>query len=151
MKDKSKPQGNATAQQVRANSVGWLIKSLSIKFDNEMLKNLKLHGLNLGQFAIIMTLFEGDNITQTQIGKSVLMPAYATTRNLDVLEKSGYLKRFKSETSRRSFCIRLTEKGKLLAPVLFPIVKSVNKKRLASLSNKEEALLKQLLIKILQA
>lgn len=87
----------------------------------------KSHDLNLGKFAILMTLLEGDGITQAEIGKRLSMPGYATTRNIDVLDKNGLLERHKNETSRRSFCIRLTSKGEALGPELFSMVKSVNK------------------------
>ena len=133
----------------RQNSFGWMLKTLCTRFDNRMIKELKKHDLNLGQFAIIMTLSEGDGITQTEIGKRISMPGYATTRNIDVLENKALLERQKDESSRRSFSIQLTEKGKALGPSLFSIVKEINESALAPLTEQEEQQLKVLLQKML--
>lgn len=137
----------AAATNVRENSFGWLIRKISAGMDRDMTAALKPHGLNLGQFAILMTLLEKDEITQSDIGKKISMPGYATTRNIDVLENHGLLERQKHEASRRSFSIRLTEKGKSIAPVLFSIVKNINEGALASLDENETQVLKQLLSK----
>lgn len=149
MKQKVKAQNKTPAKKVRENSTGWMIKSLAAKLDKQMKKDLEPLGLNLGRFAIMMTLLEKDGITQAEIGKKVSMPGYATTRNIDVLEKNGLLKRHENKTSRRSFCIQLTQKGRILAPELFSIVGKVNKNILSVLDENEETKLKQLLTKIL--
>lgn len=149
MKQKVNAQNKTPAEKVRENSIGWMLKSLATKLDSEMKKDLEPLGLNLGRFAIMMTLLEKDNISQTEIGKKVSMPGYATTRNIDVLEKNGLLERHESKTSRRSFCIQLTKKGLSLAPELFSIVGKVNKNILSALDENEEIKLKQLLTKIL--
>lgn len=149
MKNRDNAHRETPATELRRNSLGWMVKSLSIKLDIEMKKGLEPHGLNLGQFAIMMTLLEKDNVTQTEIGKKVSMPGYATTRNIDVLEKNGLLERHESTISRRSFCIRLTVKGKALAPILFSIVGNVNKNTFSILDENEEKQFKLLLTKIL--
>ena len=148
--NKSNKQEHPTlAKSVRKTSVGWMIKSISTKLDENMIKALKPYGINLGQFGILMTLLEGDGLTQSEIGKKISMPGYATTRNIDILEQNGLLERQKNKVSRRSFCILLTEKGKSLAPTLFSIVKNINKSALSPLDEKEVLLLKQLLSKML--
>ena len=148
MNSGNKAQNQSSATDVRENSFGWMLKSLCSQFDKEMVQALKPHDLNLGQFAILMTLLEKDGVSQSDIGKKILMPGYATTRNIDVLEKNGLLERKKNETSRRSFCIRLTDKGKALAPTLFSIIKNINEKILLPLDKGEVESLKRLLFKI---
>lgn len=128
-----------------------MLKTLCARFDKRMIEVLKSHDLNLGQFAILMTLLEGDGITQAEIGKRISMPGYATTRNIDVLEKNGLLERHKNESSRRSFCIRLTEQGKALGPILFSTVKSINERAVSSLDEQEVEQLKMLLNKMLSS
>lgn len=134
-----------TATTTRRGSTGWLIKSLGTWLDNQMDLQLKHLGLSRGQFAIIMTLLEGDGLTQAEIGRKISMPGYATTRNLDKLEITGLLVRQKHETSRRSHRINLTQKGKDLAPKLFAIVKDVNDTLLASFSDSEVNVLQKML------
>ncbi|MDC9720617.1 MAG: MarR family transcriptional regulator [Gammaproteobacteria bacterium] len=149
MKNRDTALSETPATEVRKNSIGWMVKSLSAKLDKEMKKDLEPHGLNLGQFAILMTLLEKDNVTQTAIGKKVSMLSYAITRNIDVLEKNGLLERHESTISKRSLCIRLTVKGKALAPVLFSIVGNINKNTFSILDEGEEKQFKLLLEKVL--
>lgn len=143
-------QKQASAKTVREQSMGWMLKALSTDLDKQIITALKPYGLNLGQFAILMTLFEGDGIIQSDIGKKISMPGYATTRNIDALEQSGLLERLNDELSRRSYRIHLTEKGRSLAPDLFKIVKNINAEAMAVLTEDESVLLKQLLSKLLK-
>lgn len=144
-----KKQNQTPATSVREQSVGWMLKAISTQLDNEMKQRLKPLGLNLGQFAILMTLLEGDGLTQSDIGKKISMPGYATTRNIDVLEENGLLKREKHPTSRRSLSIFLTDKGNALTPKLFSIVRTVNEGAFFQLDEKEISQLKSLLSKML--
>lgn len=149
MNELKKEQSQTSAKSVREQSVGWMLKFLSTQIDKEMNQALKPYGLNLERFAILMTLLEGDGLTQSEIGKKIFMPGYAITRNIDALEVDGLVQRHKHKTSRRSFCIRLTQKGRLLAPTLFSTVKRINEDALSSLDKEEVMQLKQLLSKML--
>ena len=124
--------------QVRLSSSGYHLKVLGTWLDSQMNKRLKPLGLSLNQFTIIMTLLEQDGLTQVQISKKVMLPAYATTRNLDKLESLGFIERQKHETSRRSFSIRLTEEGRNLAPTLFQASSEVNEQFLSPLDKQEK-------------
>ncbi|MBW2634386.1 MAG: MarR family transcriptional regulator, partial [Deltaproteobacteria bacterium] len=94
--------------------------------DKKMRETLEPLGLSLSQFTIIMILLEKDGLTQVDIGQEVMLPAYATTRNIDRLESLGYVKRKRHESSRRSYRILLTDEGRDLAPALYRATKSVN-------------------------
>lgn len=130
--------------------MGWMIKALSTRVDARMTNALKPHGLNLGQFGILMTLLEEDGLIQSEIGKKISMPGYATTRNIDTLEDNGFLERQKNETSRRSYRIFLTDKGKSLSVSLFNIVTTINENTVSMLDDNEVTTLQQLLSKMLQ-
>ena len=148
-KRKQKRTDSGSAKQIRENSIGWMIKTIGTRLDQEMGQSLKEHGLSLSQFGILMTLFEKDDLTQSQIGKKISMPGYATTRNLDTLEEMKLLKRHTDTSSRRSFRIRLTPKGRALAPTLFSIVQDVNANLTTLLSASETKQLTGLLRKII--
>lgn len=142
---------NETKKQtanVRQSSVGWLVKTVAAKYDKALKKQLDAHGLNPGHFAIMMTLLEQDGVTQAAIGKRVSMPSYATTRNIDALENLGLLERAEDETSRRNLSIRVTAKGRALAPTLFASVRQVNAQALSRLDDGEIEQLKILLSKV---
>jgi len=140
----------ASAETVKRSSVGWMLKILSVSLDNEMNKKLKPLGLNLAQFAILMTLLESSGQTQVELGKRISLPGYATTRNLDVLEKAGLVERHPHETSRRSLRVHVTEAGRAIAPELFLIVEQVNGQLLSVLTKGETGQLETLLGKLLQ-
>lgn len=149
MKEKKMTEDKSSAATVRTSSVGWMMKAISAHLDREMTSKLKPLNINLGQFAILMTLIEDNGLTQSDIGKKVSMPGYATTRNLDALEQEGLLTRHQHESSRRAHRIRLTESGLALAPQLFKIVREVNRAALEMLSEEDVLQLSAILKKML--
>lgn len=136
------------AAMTRSGSTGWLVKSLGAWLDNQIDMHLKPLGLTKAQFAIIMTLLENDGVTQAEIGRKILMPGYATTRNIDKLESTELLKRQNHKLSRRAHSIFLTEKGKKLAPTLFSIVENVNTLFLKPIDDKDKQKLNEILSRL---
>ncbi|MCW8930820.1 MAG: MarR family transcriptional regulator [Gammaproteobacteria bacterium] len=140
-----------TAQKTRETSVGWMLKVLTTSLDSEMNNELKRLDLNISHFAVLMTLLENEGLTQTEIGKKIVMPGYATTRTIDALEQKKLVKRYKDENSRRVFRIHLTDEGHDIAPELFKIVAKINGNLLSVLTSAEEKSLSQILQKLVQA
>lgn len=128
-----------------------MLKRLSVALDDQMSNELQPLDLNLGQFAVLMTLLEAEGLTQTEIGKKIGMPGYATTRTLDALEEKQYVERRKDERSRRSHRICLTDHSRRIAPELFRIVRSVNEQLLSTLSTAETQQLAAILKKLVVA
>jgi DNA-binding MarR family transcriptional regulator len=117
--------------------------------DKKVQHDLSKHNLTQAQFGIMMTLLEEDGISQSEIGSRITMPGYATTRNLDSLEDMKLLERRQDPTSRRSYCIYLTDKGRAVAPELYKIVKGVNKELVMPFSKTEVEQFTVLLKKLL--
>lgn len=143
-------QTASPAQRVRENSTGWMLKVLCTSLDAEMSNELKRLDLNPGQFAVLMTLSEGEGLTQTEIGKKITMPGYATTRTIDALEEKQYVERRQDDRSRRSYRIYLTDQSRRIIPKLIAIVMKVNEQLLSVLSSAERkhlvAMLKKLVL-----
>ncbi len=137
------------AGMVRVSSVGWMVKMVAHLMDHSMGETLAPLGVTVDQFKVVMTLTEFDGQSQVEIGKKISLPSYAITRLLDSMETSGLVQRHPVEGSGRSFSIRLTRKGKALAPKLFKAVVSVNEQVLGPLSANEKKQLSQLLEKII--
>ena len=116
-----------------------------------MKEQLEPLGLTQVQFAILMILMEEDGISQAAIGKRIILPGYAMTRNLDALEERQFIERRPDEKSRRSFRIVLTDEGRALAPMLFEIVTKVNSDFLSDLEETEVSQLKSLLTKLISS
>lgn len=134
-----------TTESVRLSSIGWCLHTLGMWMDKKMGEKLEPLGLSLDQFAIIMTLLEQDCLTQVEIGVKAMLPAYATTRNLDKLESLGYVRRQKHESSRRSYRVMLTDAGNELAPALYGASMSVNELFLSPLQEEQKVELQKTL------
>lgn len=137
------------AQQVRESSVGWMLKRLGANLDAAISKELKKLGLGPGGFVILMTLLEEEGLSQAGIGKKILMPGYATTRNIDALEAKKLVQRRRDERSRRNYRIFLTEDGQRIGTQLFKIVRSINVALLEPLPKSEQIQLIKTLHKLL--
>jgi len=122
-----------------------MLKNLGARLDAEMRVELKKLDLNISEFAVLMTLLEGEGLTQAEIGRKVLMPGYATTRTLDALEDKKLVQRRPDERSRRSHRIYLADRGRATGPDLFEIVRRVNTGLLSPLGADDVQTLRRLL------
>ncbi len=103
-----------------------MIQVLARSLRCSMSKRLAPLGLKLDHFALLMTLAEGENLTQTELGQRTGQANYAVTRRLDILADMGLVERRIDASSRRSHRVFLTEKGRALMPELFEITSEVN-------------------------
>lgn len=129
----------------RTTSLGWMIQQIASKVNRSMEKRLSRHGLNLQQFAVIMTVLEFDGLTQTEIGERFSMPPYAISRAIDHLERAALLERRTHPKSRRAFTIHATDKGRALSSSLHAIVREVNDELAAPLSRDQREAFGQVL------
>jgi len=114
-----------------------------------MKKRLAQEGLKLDHFTLLMTLTEGEDLTQTELGQRTGQPNYAITRTLDALAEKGLVERRSDATSRRSHRVFLTSKGRALMPNLFKIVEEVNADFMQPLDTQERSAFVHLLRKVL--
>jgi len=140
-----------TTQTVRSGSIGWMIKRVSARLDEEMNAQLQPHGLELTAFAILMTIYEHHPLSQAAIGARLDMPAYKVSRGLDALETLGLVARAADPASRRAHVIRPTDAGMALAPQMYGVVARVNAKLAAPLSEGEAAQFQEMLQRVTAA
>ena len=140
---------HSIVEKTRLNSVGWLVKMISNRLDLIMKQEIKRFGLDLKQFGVLMVLFEEKGLTQTEIGKKITLPGYATTRTIDALEKKQLIERRPDERSRRSYRIYLTDKGHATGQELFIIINKINEALESVISATEKKQLTTILQKIL--
>lgn len=79
-----------------------------------------------GQARILNFLLEQDHITQRALADTCKLDVTTTSRNLDKLEKLGFLKREINPNCRRSFLICLTEKGRQEAEKIHMLFQNVD-------------------------
>ncbi len=140
----------ANAHQTRTGSAGRMIQIAARRLTASMSAQLASKGLKLDQFALMMSLTEGEDLTQTELGQRMEMPNYAITRALDVLSEMGLVERRPDASSRRSHRVFLTEKGRALMPELFEVVKEVNTELMQPLDLEERKVFVNALRKIIR-
>ncbi|OLQ71144.1 MarR family transcriptional regulator [Photobacterium proteolyticum] len=132
----------------RQESFGWLINVVANKAAKTFDTELKKHGLSIALWPTLMCLWEEEGVTQRDIAKKSKVESSTTTRTLDKLEKLGLVERRDDPSSRRSFRIYLTDKGRALKDELIPIPVAVNNMMLSSLDSDEQKVLITLLKKM---
>lgn len=140
---------NQQTQQVRENSIGWMLSMSSRIAHNLLKKQLKSLGILPEHFVLLMILLEKDGVIQSILAEKTNLPQYSITRHIDSLEQKQLVRREADPSSRRSWHIYTTDKCTQLAPQLYAVVKVVNQKLLANLSDNEAKQLCSLLAKII--
>ena len=142
---------SARARETRTGSAGWMIQRLAGGVNDAMKASLAERELSLDQFVLLMTLAEGDGLTQTEIGAKVRFPGYTVTRALDALSARGLVERRPDAKSRRVHRVVMTAAGQALMPALFETVARQNAGLLAPLTAKERDSFLALLAKLVAA
>lgn len=108
-------------------------------------------GITPGQMMILYTLYKGDGIAITELGKKIFLDNSTLTGLLDRLEKIGLVYRAATPEDRRCYYIFLTDKAKLLEPVIRKTMAEVEKKMIAACSQEEIAAFRKVLKQIFAA
>lgn len=101
-----------------------------------------------GQAKILYHLLEKDHITQIELANIANLEAATTSRNIDKLEKLGFVVRQTNPECRRSFLICLTDKGRMEAENIKNIFKQLNDVLCQGLSEEEVIVFCNILTKI---
>jgi len=140
-----------TARATRIGSAGWMIQRIAAQLNAAMKTRLAELDLTFDQFILMMTLAEGDGVTQTELGGRVGMAGYTVTRALDGLAAGGLVARRADKTSRRAHNVVLTEAGRSGMSALFAAVEAENAALLAPLDTGERADFLRLLTRLAAA
>ena len=105
---------------------------------DRVMEDIKSHGLNPTEFAVLELLYhKGDQAIQ-QIGKKVLLASGSITYVVDKLEAKGLLMRKPCPKDRRVTFAVITEKGKELIAGIFPAHKKAISKIFGGLDDSEK-------------
>lgn len=102
------------------------------------IKDVKKHGLNLSEFAVLELLYHKGEQPIQLIGKKVLLASSSITYVVDKLEKKGYLTRQACAKDRRVIYAHITEKGIALMDEIFPKHQAALAHILSGLSQREK-------------
>ena len=127
--------------------IGRLIVRARTLLSQQLQLSLKAHGHTITpeQWAILLVLWEGDGISQTQLAERAFKDHPTTTRMLKLLEYQGLVVREKNPDDRRAYIVCISEKGRALMDELIPHAIDVLNKAQVGLSKKETDDLKRML------
>lgn len=72
---------------------------------------LKPLGLTYTQYIVFMVLWDKEEVTVGELGRSLQLDTGTLTPLLKKLEKDGYVTRQRAKEDERVTCVRITEKG----------------------------------------
>lgn len=87
--------------------------------------SLKPYSITTEQWSVLRALNESDQISQKELSDRADKDQATVTKILDLLEKNGFVERVANPGDRRSFLIKITEKGKKLALELTPYIEGI--------------------------
>ncbi len=73
------------------------------------------------QFHILFMLWDSEGLFLSQLKQGSLVDNATVTRNVDFLEKNGYVERRPGEDDRRKIRLYLTDKGRTAKDILLPV------------------------------
>lgn len=132
-------------------SIGYLINYAARKFARALAEALAPHGVSLGQWALLLVLWEEDGLNQKELSARVAVEGPTIVRTLDRLERDGFARRTPDPRDRRMSRIMLTEEGRALQPTLVPLAANVNMLATSELSALEQQMLIDLLRRTIAA
>jgi len=130
------------------NSIGYLTRITFRGFSRHLERRTLPHGVSSGQWPFLRALWNEEGLTQRELSRRVAMREPTTVTALNVLEKSGLVKRVPSTADNRKIHIFLTPKGRKLRDKLIPFVADVNVIASAGLTEKDIETLRRVLLKM---
>ncbi|MBI5604594.1 MAG: MarR family transcriptional regulator [Deltaproteobacteria bacterium] len=125
-------------------SLGFLANLAALELKYSLTRSFKRHGhdVTAEQFAVLVSLWEKEAQTQSELAEHLAKDKTNMTRILDGLEKRNLVVRRFNESDRRSYGIHLTEAGWQIKDKLIPLAADINRAALRGFSDEEEQALK---------
>jgi DNA-binding MarR family transcriptional regulator len=127
MESMSKQPAEPASEFSRPESLGYLAWRLAHLFERALDKRLLHHGVNIGQFRILLILWEMRQVTQNQIANylNIAQPTVANT--LKRMERDGLIAMATDPQDGRRLILTLTAKGRRLQQPLTTEAQYVNR------------------------
>ncbi|SFL74560.1 MarR family winged helix-turn-helix transcriptional regulator [Pelosinus propionicus] len=117
------------------------------QFAKETLSQKKL-GITPVQMMVLYTLYKGDGISLSELGKRSYLDSSTLTGLIDRLENSELVYRADSPEDRRAYHIFLTEKAIALKNSLIEVLSLVQAEMLKECTEEEISIFERVLLKI---
>lgn len=97
------------------------------------------HDITPGQFGVLIMIMENEGLSQSDLGSAVGIDRSTMVAVIDRLESRGLVIRAPSPNDRRSYALRLSEKGEELMRDLIPRIQDHDRGMVKDLSPEEVA------------
>jgi DNA-binding MarR family transcriptional regulator len=134
----AKESGDKAAWEYkREESLGYLVNHLGRVLARALERRLLKYEVPLGQFPLLLTLWDEENLTQSEIARRVGIEQPTVANTLQRMERDGLVKTEPDPSHRRQVLIKLTDKGRKLERPLKIEALAVNQAATAKTSPRE--------------
>lgn len=119
------------------NSVGYLVKRLSMVVTRELDRRMEVLGLTDAQWKPLLGLQQGVGKTAADLARAACHDTGAVTRLLDRLESKDLIRRVRSEEDRRVVNLELTEEGSQVAAEVPKVIANLANQMLDGFTEEE--------------
>ena len=119
-------QEGVESQFSRINSLGYKFYRLAQLFAQALDQRLGAHGVSVGQFRLLLVLWEQEQLTQAEIAHYLGIEQPTVARTLERMERDGLIKTMAHPTDGRRTLISLTERGRILKEPLTKEAQTIN-------------------------
>ena len=134
----------------RLESPGHVVNYLARLFAGALYRRIGQHGVNTGQFPVLLTLWEEDGVTQASLVEKLAVEQPTMAGTLKRMERDGLIKRVADPDDGRQSHIHLTRKGRALEEALVASARETNGVALAGITAAESAQFVKLVKRMIQ-
>lgn len=128
---------NAERRFNRHQSLGYLVNQLARLFAQQLERRLVTYSVPLGQFPLLLVLWEEDGLTQSEIARRLSFEQPTVANTLKRMKRDKLVTTQPDPTNRKKVLVFLTEKGHRLHDPLTAEARAVNAKAIAALLPEE--------------
>jgi DNA-binding MarR family transcriptional regulator len=129
-------------------NTGFLMRKVSMASFEAFAAATAEYGLHPMHYGMLQILEAEEPISQQELGRRTGVDPSTMVARMDVLDENGLVERARSPEDRRSYEIRLSEKGREALVNLRNVAEATGDEVFGVLSEKERALLQKLLIRL---
>ena len=130
-------------------SPGFLINKLAHAMHVDLDRRLKVHGVTLSQWKILLHLWRREGRSQVELQEQLGLERATITGLIQRMTLQGWVRRCTDPHDRRVQRVFLTERGRALEPVVNSLVEEVNAHALEGFSADEREFFMRLLLRAL--
>lgn len=146
---RAEAEGDAQTYAIDDN-LGYLVNRAARLIAGLFSRRLQRHGVQLGQWAILLFLYAKDGQTQRELSRVVAIEPPTVARTIDRMVRDGLVRREPHPRDGRATRIRLTPRAVALRDSLVAESMAANEFVARSLSSEERQTLKSLLRRVIE-